>query len=270
VSGAINRMIARARAPLSPVRPLLPSRYEPDTPIPGIFDGFPRGEDPHSPRETVDTTPQPPTPAPPARPVPRAPARAFRLPYREDAPSAPDRDGAEHPHAAEAGAAPVRGPDPSGVAGESRGVHVRAAARLAADGDGAGANDAAREGTADGPGAGDAAARTLDGGLVNARPASAKPTPAAPGRPGDGLPASSPHPHREPRASRTAVRPPAFPAGDGIPADTIAWSGTTEVTISIGQVEVRAAQAPQPVRKAAPRPRVTLDEYLRRHPGDGR
>jgi len=38
----------------------------------------------------------------------------------------------------------------------------------------------------------------------------------------------------------------------------------TEVSISIGHIEVRAVQRPQPVRKSAPPPRVTLDDYLHR------
>ena len=39
---------------------------------------------------------------------------------------------------------------------------------------------------------------------------------------------------------------------------------TTEVSISIGHIEVRAVQRPQPVRKSAPLHRVTLDDYLHR------
>jgi hypothetical protein len=42
-----------------------------------------------------------------------------------------------------------------------------------------------------------------------------------------------------------------------------------QVTISIGHVEVRAAPVSQPPRRPAFRPRVTLDEYLRRS-GDSR
>jgi hypothetical protein len=42
-----------------------------------------------------------------------------------------------------------------------------------------------------------------------------------------------------------------------------------QVTISIGHVEVRAAPVSQPARRPAFRPRVTLDEYLRRS-GDAR
>jgi len=38
----------------------------------------------------------------------------------------------------------------------------------------------------------------------------------------------------------------------------------TEVSISIGHIEVRAVHRPQPVRKSAPLPRVTLDDYLHR------
>jgi len=38
----------------------------------------------------------------------------------------------------------------------------------------------------------------------------------------------------------------------------------TEVSISIGHIEVRAVQRPQPVRKSASLPRVTLDDYLHR------
>jgi len=42
-----------------------------------------------------------------------------------------------------------------------------------------------------------------------------------------------------------------------------------QVTISIGHVEVRAAPVSPPARRPAFRPRVTLDEYLRRS-GDSR
>jgi hypothetical protein len=44
----------------------------------------------------------------------------------------------------------------------------------------------------------------------------------------------------------------------------------TQITISIGHVEVRAAPVSLPPRRPAFRPRVTLDEYLSRRSGDSR
>ena len=49
-----------------------------------------------------------------------------------------------------------------------------------------------------------------------------------------------------------------------------ARSGTTEVTISIGHIEVRAAPPAEPARRPAPRARVTLEEFLRRREGGAR
>jgi hypothetical protein len=46
--------------------------------------------------------------------------------------------------------------------------------------------------------------------------------------------------------------------------------GTTEVSISIGHIEVRAAPAPEPRRPPARRAHVTLEEFLRRHDRSGR
>jgi hypothetical protein len=47
-------------------------------------------------------------------------------------------------------------------------------------------------------------------------------------------------------------------------ANSEAPAAPTQITISIGHVEVRAAPVSQPPRQPAFRPRVTLDEYLRR------
>jgi hypothetical protein len=46
-------------------------------------------------------------------------------------------------------------------------------------------------------------------------------------------------------------------------ANSEAPAAPTQITISIGHVEVRAAPVSQPLRRPASRPRVTLDEYLR-------
>jgi hypothetical protein len=53
------------------------------------------------------------------------------------------------------------------------------------------------------------------------------------------------------------------------PPDAPAPAAPAQVTISIGHVEVRAAPVSPPARRPAFRPRVTLDEYLRRS-GDSR
>ena len=49
----------------------------------------------------------------------------------------------------------------------------------------------------------------------------------------------------------------------------LAPAAAAQVTISIGHVEVRAAPVSQPARRPPFRPRVTLEEYLRRS-GDKR
>ncbi len=48
------------------------------------------------------------------------------------------------------------------------------------------------------------------------------------------------------------------------PVNPLQPTPPTEVSISIGHIEVRAVQRPQPVRKSVPLPRVTLDDYLHR------
>jgi hypothetical protein len=61
---------------------------------------------------------------------------------------------------------------------------------------------------------------------------------------------------------------PAPPAPDR--AASAARVGATEVTISIGQIEVRSVPAPERQRSSTPRPRVTLEEFLRRREAAGR
>jgi len=252
VTGVVDRMIARARAPLSPVRPLLPSRYEWD----------------HE-RVTAET----------AAPV-------------EDV---SEQWTAPPPDSTTAGAsetAAVDGPHSESTAAEIATETGRAA-------------PSAERGAADSPPAvrPAPAARPMprtdralppaaahDGPGRAAMPGAARPGLAAPADPAAPFstaarreaagPAETsfraPRPPVEERSegprdgSGRETSPPPRARAAAEPDERQARRGTTEVSISIGQIEVRAVPPVEPRRKPAPRPRVSLAEYLRRRGEAGR
>lgn len=256
-------MIARARAPLSPVEPLLSSRYEPDGRVPA-FDGSRLTGDPSALQDTTrperageDIVPEPSAVPPSAG---QNISRATRIPGTRSlaialiAPGAGTHDGTRH----EGGAPPDdrderdRAVRPDARASEPEGASVTAPLPAGIDVTSRAARHHGPSRLSSGSRAGDAAGR----GLVETRKLGASAR-----RDGEASAPAFPLPDAPQWRAVSPIRP-AY--------DASAHRGVTEVTISIGHIEVRSAPPAEPVRKALTRPRVTLEEYLRRRQTDGR
>jgi hypothetical protein len=270
VSGIIGRLIARGRAPLSSVRPLLPSRFEADrgrsahgfertalaigsqATVPfehAAGGGEPESTDAVTTSEAAGTRRGPATAFRPGAAPPAGGARIIASPgagVAEDSRRArtvapdeeADRTQAGDPAARDTEAAPAfdSAPRPHTFAPAGS---ARAAIRSAHEWDWGDRHDAVGRGL----------------GAISAGYAADRPDTGGRAATTD---------------SRSAPAPSRRDPAQGAAADEVARAGTTEVTISIGHIEVCAAPAPEPPRKPAVRPRVTLDEYLRRRETAGR
>jgi hypothetical protein len=275
VTGFVERMIARARAPLSSVRPVLASRYETDR-IRWKQDGAWPVDDGAVPTRAAPLNPtrgavRPGDTAPsmlvlphfvprgPERVVVEAPLPAPLAERSTDSlrPAAPvsletPRVSEERPSAfSNVRAVPTRPLPLASVLAESPRLHTVPTSRTSVS--------AARPQDPEGLGmieevwspSEPAIAEDHPAPSPRADPAIAKDHPTAP-RPKDS---------RSEEWSRTQ---------EHAAATAEVRVGTTEVSISIGHIEVRAAPAPEPRRPPARRPRVTLEEFLRRRDGSGR
>jgi hypothetical protein len=260
-------MVARARAPLSQVRPLLPSRYEPDVE-----------------REAADGTAglaagvnrpvaRPPQPVldPPAAPTEtsraaRTDAGAHEV-ARVDGRGRMERRAARVERSDAVGAARV-GDAETGIEAERRETRgIRAGADPAA-------SDRAPR-TDVGPAPPSAGAAMGNDHLAPADPVRPSAEPEAASAVGRAEPAEmrmdgetgAIEGWSEPARPRDESSAPIWttPRRDAAePEARPVHRGATEVSISIGHIEVRAVPLAPPRRKPVARPRVTLDEYLRR------
>jgi len=290
VSAILERMIARVRAPLSAVEPVLPPRFAPPAWASGP-DGAPSpwasgpgevgsagapGSDEVMPARDAGVSPirTAADPAAVARPgdagAPDAPAPgAARTEPPEAAASAPAGSAAPRANAtprvrAVAASAPVR--DATSASADVRDVlrsdpAVPSPAALSAD-----EPQASRRRTRGEPSTTDRGDRALQPievrvtGEVGAEPAADRePAAPTPSWPPDGAGASVVR--DAPSGGQAPREPIPPPAPQGPP---------TEVHISIGHIEVRSAPPAPAPRKPALRPRVTLDDYLRRRNGGAR
>ena len=236
----LGSLIARAGGVTTPLRPLLPARFEPS-----------------SPAEVVVERAQP-APAE-ARPAPAAVAPAPAVVPAAAAPTPSLRR--ERPHAAsravpEVGVAPARrssrSRDASTGSDTTRPVEARA-------GDGVDALPTAPRPRADAPARTDVASRHDDPWPAEPRPATAAAAPAAtPATPAPPVPATivvaPPGPALRPADAGSHVPRRGRDERDAAPT----------VRVSIGRVELRTPPVPRSVATAAQRqPRLSLDDYLR-------
>lgn len=276
MSEIIGRLIARTRAPLSSVRPLLPSRFEADRGQ--SAQGFERTALAIGPQATV----------------PFEHATGGGEPESTDAMRTPEPAGKRR------GPATAFLPETAPPAG---GTHIIESGGAGAAEDSRRARTVAPDGEADRTRAGDPATRDTEAAVWLRIPPSFDSIPLPHGSAAAGSAHAtirSAHErdwgdrHEAARQglgemsaeyaadrrdtggraatmdSRSTPAPSRRDPAPGAAADEVARAGTTEITISIGHIEVRAAPAPEPPRKPAARPRVTLDEYLRRRETAGR
>jgi len=278
VSAILERMIARVRAPLSPVEPVFPPRYAPPAWASGPDEApaWASGRD-----EVPAWVSGPDEVAPAATAADRVAAAG---PEDVDAPDAPAErlDAAAHdsdrPAAPRANVMPrvraVVAPEPmpdvaSASADATSGVlrqdpAVPSPAFPPSDEPQASRRPVPGErSTID---RGDRAPQPIQVRVAaEVRPeplADREPAVPTPPWPRDEAGASVP---RTERPHEQAPREPSPPASSPSPQ-----GASTEVHISIGHIEVRSAPRAAAPRKPAPRPRVTLDEYLRRRNGGTR